>query len=117
MTSQNRGVPRADHVPANEQDESIRLQNSEPADATGGDSAVKRGHGAHGTGDDREEKLEADSPKPDFTKGTDRGGSAAGAASHPVARRSTSVRPTSDWRMARVRGSLRGTFATLCRTT
>ncbi|MDB4913939.1 MAG: hypothetical protein JWM95_1583 [Gemmatimonadetes bacterium] len=77
MTASNRGVPRADHVPAKEQEESIRMQESEPADATGGDSAVRRGHGAHGTGDDREERLDASKPEPDFTSGSDRGGSDA----------------------------------------
>ena len=74
MTSQNRGVPRADHVPAAEQDESIRLQNSDTSD---GDSAPKRGHGAHGAGDDVEERMDRDLPKPDSSKGTDRGGSSA----------------------------------------
>lgn len=77
MTSQNRGVPRADHVPANEQDESIRLQESESPNAPGGDSAVARGHGAHGSGDDREERLDPANSKPDFSKGSDRGGSGA----------------------------------------
>jgi hypothetical protein len=77
MTSSNRGVPRGDHVPANEQDESIRAQQGENPDATGGDSASKRGHGAHGRGRNSEERIDAADPRPDFSSGTDRGGSAA----------------------------------------
>ena len=77
MASNDRGVPRGDHVPADEQEASIRAQEAESPDSQSGDSAAKRGHGAHGKGDDREERVDPSTPKPDFTKGTDRGGSSA----------------------------------------
>jgi hypothetical protein len=77
MASSDRGVPRADHVPAEEQEESIRAQEAESPTEPASDSAAKRGHGAHGKGDGREEHIDPQVAKPDFTKGTDRGGSAA----------------------------------------
>jgi hypothetical protein len=77
MASSDRGVPRGDHVPAAELEESIRAQEAESPSAPARDSAAKRGHGAHGKGDEREEHVDPSVPRPDFSKGTDRGGSAA----------------------------------------
>ena len=64
----NENVPRGDHVPGG---------RSEDAEAGGNpDSAGRRGHGAHGKHGEREERVDPVAPTPDFSKGTDRGGSA-----------------------------------------
>jgi hypothetical protein len=65
-------VPRGDHVPAERQDE-----NEAKRDEPGVDSASRRGHGAHGKGVGfQEERVDEANPTPDFSKSTDRGGSA-----------------------------------------
>ena len=72
-------VPRGDHVPAERQEE-----NDANRDEPGTDSASRRGHGAHGKGvGGKEERVDPAAPTPDFSKGSDRGGSSGwgGAAS------------------------------------
>jgi hypothetical protein len=71
----NENVPRADHVPGGGTGETDSRGNlhAEP----GTDSAAQRGHGAHGKHGEREERVDPVTPAPDFSKGTDRGGSAA----------------------------------------
>ena len=71
----NESVPRGDNVPGgrSEESESRGGPHAEP----GTDSAARRGHGAHGKRGEREERVDPAAPTPDFTKGTDRGGSAA----------------------------------------
>jgi hypothetical protein len=68
-------VPRGDHVPGDKSEDagSRDGQHAEP----GTDSAGQRGHGAHGKHGEREERVDPATPTPDFSKGTDRGGSAA----------------------------------------
>jgi hypothetical protein len=75
MTDRNENVPRGDHVPGGQPDETPARGNVDRAEP-GVDSAAQRGHGAHGKGDSREEHVDPATPEPDFSKGTDRGGSA-----------------------------------------
>jgi hypothetical protein len=65
MASSDRGVPRGDHVPAAEQDQSIEKQE-----------ANTRGEGVQAHAASSREPHREVTPEPDFTKGTDRGGSA-----------------------------------------
>ena len=70
MRESEKEVGRADHNPS-QQDHGSEEQ-------TVGDSAAKRAHGAHGRGvRSQEERVDETAPKPDFAKGSDRGGSAA----------------------------------------
>jgi hypothetical protein len=71
----NEHVPRGDHVPGGQPDDSNTRGNVQHAEP-GIDSAGQRGHGAHGKHGEREEHVDPAAPKPDFAKGTDRGGSA-----------------------------------------
>jgi hypothetical protein len=72
MGERDENVPRGDHVP-----DEKRETNDAKRDEPGVDSAARRGHGAHGKGVGfKEERFDESDPKPDFTKGTDRGGSA-----------------------------------------
>jgi hypothetical protein len=75
MTDRDENVPRGDHVPGGETDETAARGNLNRAEP-GVDSAAERGHGAHGKRGDREQHVDPATPTPDFTKGTDRGGSA-----------------------------------------
>jgi hypothetical protein len=75
MTDQSKeNVPRGDHVPGGKSEDTEPRGNlhAEP----GTDSAAQRGHGAHGKHGEREERVDPAAPTPDFSKGTDRGGSA-----------------------------------------
>jgi hypothetical protein len=72
----NENVPRGDHVPGGQSEETETRGNLDRAEP-GTDSAAHRGHGAHGKHGEREEHVDPTTPKPDFSKGTDRGGSAA----------------------------------------
>jgi hypothetical protein len=69
----NENVPRGDHVPGG-RSEDTESRGNLTADA-GADSADQRGHGAHGKHGEREERVDPATPTPDFSKGTDRGGS------------------------------------------
>src|SRR5438132_13170109 len=74
MGERDENVPRGDHVPDAKREENDARRDEPAAD----DSAGQRGHGAHGKGVGfKEERFDEGTPKPDFTKGTDRGGSAA----------------------------------------
>jgi hypothetical protein len=70
MRASEKQVGRADHNPSQEKPLTERQ--------TVGDSAAQRAHGTHGRGvRSQEEKVDETAPKPDFAKGSDRGGSAA----------------------------------------
>jgi hypothetical protein len=76
MGERDENVPRGDHVP-----DAQREENDAKRDEPGVDSAGRRGHGAHGKGvGAHEERFDEDSPKPDFSKSTDRGGASAWGA-------------------------------------
>ena len=76
MRESEKNVGRADHNPSQKNEQQGEHQ-------TAGDSAAKRAHGAHGRGTrGQEEKVDQTPPSPDFTKGSDRGGS-AGWGSEP----------------------------------
>ena len=70
----NENVPRGDHVPGGKSDDTESRGNLHQSAGT--DSAAQRGHGAHGKHGEREERVDPATPTPDFSKGTDRGGSA-----------------------------------------
>jgi hypothetical protein len=65
MASNDRGVPRGDHVTAGDQDQSIEMQE-----------ANSRGEGVQADAAARRESQSSPIPEPDATKGSDRGGSA-----------------------------------------
>ena len=71
----NENVPRGDHVPGGQTEDTESRGNLDRAEP-GVDSAGQRGHGAHGKHGEREERVDPATPTPDFSKGTDRGGSA-----------------------------------------
>jgi hypothetical protein len=71
----NERVPRGDHVPGGRTEDTEARGNLDRAEP-GVDSAGQRGHGAHGKHGEREERVDPATPTPDFSKGTDRGGSA-----------------------------------------
>lgn len=65
MSSSDRGVPRGDHVPAGEQQDSIEEQE-----------ANRRGEGIQARAAGEQEGGADTTPTPDVSKGSDRGGSA-----------------------------------------
>ena len=78
MADQNdRGVPRADNVPAGEREENV--ERSEHRAPPGEDSAAERGHGAHGKGDAREEQRDDVDVQPGHANQGPRGSDAWGS--------------------------------------
>jgi len=78
MSDQDRGVPRADNVPAGERKENE--ERSEHRAEPGVDSAAERGHGAHGRGVlGRDEHLDDVDVKPGGAEGGPRGSAAWGS--------------------------------------
>ena len=69
MSSSDRGVPRGDHVPAGEQQDSVQKQD-----------ANTRGQGVQArAAEEQEEQRQREAgstPAPDASKGSDRGGNA-----------------------------------------